>query len=195
MPSVQAPLKNANARSCESNTISGVSRGRRIRQHPAMTQPDMRHIHRHRRAVDQHDFMASVELIGLARSKAERNAGADGGRARARCHTGHTAAQRVAAFITEPAKGLDDTDQREPFAAGLGLVRRQHNTEYRRSIRSTMLCATGRGAMVMPSSPQRFRCHPRRCPYWAASVSGSPMRHCGGGIVPLTAKSPTIRSL
>jgi putative glutamine amidotransferase len=39
------------------------------------------------------------------------------------------------------------------------------------------------------------RSRPRALSYWAARVSGTPMRHCGGGTVPLTAKSPTIRSL
>ena len=31
-------------------------------QHPAVAQPDVRHLHRHRRAVDQHDFMAGAKI-------------------------------------------------------------------------------------------------------------------------------------
>ena len=46
-------------------------------QHPAVAQPDMRHLHRHGRAVDQHDLVAPVELVGLARRKAQRDKGAN----------------------------------------------------------------------------------------------------------------------
>ena len=35
-------------------------------QHPAVTQADMCHLHRGRRAVDHHDLVAPVELVGLA---------------------------------------------------------------------------------------------------------------------------------
>ena len=34
-------------------------------QHPAVAQPDVRDRHRHRRAADQHDLVAPVELIRL----------------------------------------------------------------------------------------------------------------------------------
>jgi hypothetical protein len=54
----------------------------------------VRNLHRHRRAVDQHDLAAPVELISLTGGKAERNEGAH------RCrrplalpHPGHSAAQ------------------------------------------------------------------------------------------------------
>jgi hypothetical protein len=62
--------------------------------HPAVTQAHVRNLHRHRRAVDQHDLAAPVELISLTGGKAERNEGAH------RCrrplalpHPGHSAAQ------------------------------------------------------------------------------------------------------
>ena len=42
-------------------------------QHPAVAQPHVRHLHRHRRAVDQHDLVAPVELVGLARREAQRH--------------------------------------------------------------------------------------------------------------------------
>jgi len=35
-------------------------------QHPAVTQADMCNLHRGRRAVDHHDLVAPVELVGLA---------------------------------------------------------------------------------------------------------------------------------
>src|SRR6266481_7989667 len=41
-------------------------------QHPAVAQPDMRDLHSHRRAVDQHDLVRPVELVGLARRKTQR---------------------------------------------------------------------------------------------------------------------------
>ena len=44
-------------------------------QHPAVAEPDMRHLHRHRHAVDQDDLVAPVELVGLARREAQRHVG------------------------------------------------------------------------------------------------------------------------
>jgi hypothetical protein len=44
-----------------------------------VAQPDVRHLHRHRRAVDQHDFMAPVELISLTGGETERYEGTDRG--------------------------------------------------------------------------------------------------------------------
>jgi hypothetical protein len=49
-------LKKAKARSWASNTISCVSRGYTDEQHPAVAEPDMRDLHRHRRAGDQHNL-------------------------------------------------------------------------------------------------------------------------------------------
>ena len=54
-------------------------------QHPAVAEPDMRDLHRHRRAVDQHDLVAPVELVGLARREAQRHEGAADVAARSRC--------------------------------------------------------------------------------------------------------------
>ena len=37
--------------------------------HPGVAQADVGDLHLHRRAVDQHDLVAPVELVGLAGSK------------------------------------------------------------------------------------------------------------------------------
>ena len=41
--------------------------------HPAVAEPDMRHLHRHRHAVHDDDLVAPVELVGLARREAQRH--------------------------------------------------------------------------------------------------------------------------
>src|SRR4051812_24701438 len=86
----------------------------------------MRHLNRDRRAVDQHDLVAPVELESLARRKAQRHVGL-------RCRrTGRGAPlpgivpdRVVAALVTEPAQLLENPDQRQPLATRLALVRKQ----------------------------------------------------------------------
>src|SRR5437667_10344503 len=125
MPRVQVPLKKANARSWASNTISCVSRGVGPHErHPAVAQPDMRHLYRYRRAVDQHDLVAPVELIRLAWRKAQRNKGIH-----RRCRAVTLPAPRIAPYrvvtarVAEPAQLLENSDQRQSLAARLRLVR------------------------------------------------------------------------
>ena len=43
--------------------------------HAAVAEPEMSHLHGHRRAADQHDVVAPVELVGLARCEGERDEG------------------------------------------------------------------------------------------------------------------------
>ncbi|MNE19711.1 hypothetical protein D3C80_1128020 [compost metagenome] len=43
--------------------------------HPAVAEPDMRHLHRRRHALDHNDLVAPVELIGLAGRIVERHVG------------------------------------------------------------------------------------------------------------------------
>jgi hypothetical protein len=96
------------------------------KQHPAVAQPDMRHLHRNGRAVDQHHLVAPVELIGLAGRKAQRNEGADRcGRPIALPSPCIAAHSIVATFIAATAQVLENPDQRQPFASRLRLVRRQ----------------------------------------------------------------------
>ena len=46
--------------------------------HPAVAKPDMGDLDRHRHARDQHNLVAPVELIGLARRIVERDIGLGG---------------------------------------------------------------------------------------------------------------------
>jgi hypothetical protein len=43
--------------------------------HPAVAEPDMRHLHGHRHAVDLYDLLAPVELVGFARRVVEQDIG------------------------------------------------------------------------------------------------------------------------
>src|ERR1700692_1431912 len=83
----------------------------------------MRHLHGDRRAVDQHDFVAPVELVRLARRKAQRHVAIH----RRRCTIALPSAGIppdgiVAALIAAPAKLLENPDQRQAFAAWVCLV-------------------------------------------------------------------------
>jgi hypothetical protein len=93
---------------------------------PAVTEPDMRHLDRDRHAVDQHDLVAPVELVGFARRKAQRHI--SWRRRRTACcpPPSCVAPHRViAALITEPAQLLEHPDQGQPLARRLLLVRQQ----------------------------------------------------------------------
>jgi hypothetical protein len=43
--------------------------------HPAVAEPDMRHLQGRRHAADQSQFVTPIELVGLAPRKAQRNIG------------------------------------------------------------------------------------------------------------------------
>ena len=73
--------------------LLGLARIGPHEQHPAVAQPDMRHLDRDRRAVDQHDLVRPVELVGLARRKAQRHDRLPPSRRRAR----HATSWRIAA--------------------------------------------------------------------------------------------------
>jgi transposase len=74
-------------------------------RHPAMAEPDMRHLDRDRHAVHQYDLVTPVELVGLARRKAQRHIGLRR-RAPARLvpHPRVAANGVIAALVTEPAQ-------------------------------------------------------------------------------------------
>jgi hypothetical protein len=44
-------------------------------QHAAMAEPDVRHLHGHRRAAQQNDLVAPVELVGFTWREAQRHIG------------------------------------------------------------------------------------------------------------------------
>jgi hypothetical protein len=42
-------------------------------QHAAVTQPDMSDLHEYRRAIEENDLVAPVELVSFSRRKAQRD--------------------------------------------------------------------------------------------------------------------------
>jgi hypothetical protein len=98
--------------------------------HPAVAEPDMRDLDLHRRAAEQHDLVAPVELVGLARREAQRHIGRrDSRRSRVPPAAGIAPEGIVAAFVALAAKRLEDPHQREPLAHRLGLVPGQQPVE------------------------------------------------------------------
>ena len=85
--------------------------------HPAVAEPHMSNLHRHGDAVDQHDLMAPVELIGFARIKTQRH------KSRCRSRTAPTPPRCSVApngvvppFIAQTAQVLEYPQQRHPLA-------------------------------------------------------------------------------
>jgi hypothetical protein len=100
--------------------------------HPAMTQPNVRHLHRHRRAVDQHDLVAPVELVGLAGCEAQGHICVYRRRGLVTLPAAGVAADGVvAAFVTPSAEILEDPDQRQAFAPGLAIIGSKQTVEVR----------------------------------------------------------------
>jgi hypothetical protein len=91
--------------------------------HPAMAEPHMRDLQGGRHAVDQRDLVRPVELVGLARRKAQRNISVSC-RAGALLPPGDRVApdRRVASFVAKSAEILKNLDQRQPFARRLSVV-------------------------------------------------------------------------
>src|SRR3954454_23812498 len=86
----------------------------------------MRHLDGYRRAVDQHDLVAPVELVGLARREAQGHVGFRGRRtARGAPLPGIASYRIVAALVSEPAQLFENADQRQPLTTRLALVRKQ----------------------------------------------------------------------
>ena len=87
----------------------------------------MRHLHRHRRAIDQHNLVAPVELVGLPRRKAQRDeGGCIRNTARLFMELGITPYAVVAAAIAETAKLLVYPHQRQTLACRFaGILRQQ----------------------------------------------------------------------
>jgi hypothetical protein len=107
MPRLHVPLKKAKARS------------------------DVRHLHRHCRAVDQHDLVAPVELVGFTRIEAQRHIGIDGRRGLLPIPAPGVASHRVvAAFIAKLTKRLIDPHQCQPFAPQFGCIRCQQPIQF-----------------------------------------------------------------
>lgn len=94
--------------------LSGISPHKR---HPAVAETDMGDLDRRGHAVEDHDLMAPVELVGLARIEAQRDIGAGRRFLRRLRPTGRISAHGViAAVIAAAAQLLVDPDQRQAFA-------------------------------------------------------------------------------
>src|SRR5260370_27797786 len=86
----------------------------------------MRHLHGDRRAVDQHDLVAPVELISLARREAQGHKGFRRHRAALGAPSLCIAPDRIiAALVAEPAQLLEDPNQRQPLTRRFVLLRQQ----------------------------------------------------------------------
>ena len=97
------------------------------KQHPAVAQSNMGHLHGRRHTVYQHDLMAPVELIGFARIKTERNIC---GCRRFLFFLGPcscvTSNGIVATTISKSAEFLKDPDTCEPVPLRFARIRSQH---------------------------------------------------------------------
>ena len=101
-------------------------------EHPAVAEPQMRHLHCRRHPGQQDDLVAPVELVRFARGKAQRHI-------RCRCRHRLRAAPGlrvapnsiIAAAIAQPLQFLIDPHQRQPLAPRLARVRRQQAIEVR----------------------------------------------------------------
>jgi hypothetical protein len=86
--------------------------------HPTVAEPDMGDLQSRRHAADQSDLVTPIELVGLARSEAQRNVGVRRG-ARALLPPGDRIAPdcRVTASISKSAQILENPDQRQTLAS------------------------------------------------------------------------------
>lgn len=99
-------------------------------QHPAVTEPDVSHLHRHRHAAQEDDFVAPVELVGFARREDERDIGRGRPVPVILAPAPGVAPHRVvAAVVAEATQLLEQTNQRQAFACRLPFVHRQQLIE------------------------------------------------------------------
>src|SRR5467141_116726 len=100
------------------------------KQHPAVAEPDMGGLNDHRHAIEQHDLMAPVELVGFSRRKAQR----DVGRSRRLSAllappSGVTPHGVVTTVIAAPTQLFEDPDQRKLLASSLSRIPCQQSVE------------------------------------------------------------------
>ena len=106
--------------------LLALSRIRPHERHPAVAEPQVRHLHDRRHALDHDDLVAPVELVGFAGCEAQRHEGR-----RRRCilpapPSGRVAPHRIiAAGIAETAQLFEEAHQRQPFPTRPRRVRCQ----------------------------------------------------------------------
>ena len=100
-------------------------------QHPAMTEPDMGDLHDHRHPAQQDDFVAPVELESLSWREAQRHVGR-GCRLPALLGPSPSIPTHriVAAVITATAQILEQANQCQLFAGGLGRIAGQQRIKF-----------------------------------------------------------------
>ncbi len=121
-------------------------------QHPAVAQTQMRHLHRHRRAADQNDLVAPVELVCLAGREAQRHE-------RVRRRRRPLAAPRpgiaphriVATHVAQALQRLEYPDQRQSLPARLRLVGRQQLVQLLPPLTPDAASAAARARIGSPS--------------------------------------------
>jgi hypothetical protein len=99
--------------------------------HPAVTEPHVGDLDRHGDAVDQHDLMAPVELVGLARIEAQRHERRRRpGAALASPDRGVAPDGVIAAFVAQATQVLEDPQQRHPLAPAPRSIRAEETLEF-----------------------------------------------------------------
>jgi hypothetical protein len=110
--------------------LLGLARIRAHEGHPAVAEPHVGDLHRHRDAVDQHDLVAPVELAGLARIEAQRHERRRRSRASlAPPGRGVSSDGVIAALVAQTAQVLEDPQQRHPLAAAVRSIRGEEPLE------------------------------------------------------------------
>src|SRR6478672_8434294 len=95
-----------------------------------MREPGVCHLHGHRRAVQQDDLVAPVELVGFTRREAQRHIGRSRrGAALLAPPSGVAPHGVVAAGITAATQFLEQADQRQALPRRLTFIRRQQLIE------------------------------------------------------------------
>ena len=101
-------------------------------EHPAVAEPDMRHLHDHRGVVDANGLVAPVELVGFTGCKRQRHIGlrsdrptlfGPGLRITPDCVVA-TLEARITELLKQP-------DQGQALAAGLAVIRHQKTIQLR----------------------------------------------------------------
>lgn len=88
-----------------------------------MAEPHVRNLGGRRNAIDDDDLVASVELVGFARIKAERNIGCSRQRRPISSPCLRIATYRIiAAVIAQRLQLLEHAHQRQPLAPDLSLI-------------------------------------------------------------------------
>ncbi len=118
MPRPQVPLNRANARSSHEH-------------HSAVTEPDMGGLHNHRHAIEQHNLVAPVELVGFTWRKTQWDIGCSGRLSTLFGPCPRIATHRVVATVISSSPELfEDPDQRQLFTRGLDRVACQQHAKF-----------------------------------------------------------------